>query len=411
MNLTVFYSWQSDLEGRLNRSFIQDALERAVKEISKSDVFDLEMVIDRDTFGMPGSPSIVESISDKIAKSDLFVCDVSIINLNEAGRPTPNPNVLFELGYASALLGWERIIMVQNVTFGAVDKLPFDLRGRRVVQYALDPSLAGKSEQRQLLKLKLSETFKQAFSFYSSNHRGFKEKVSWWGTWEMEGRSKASGGSVKISRVSSQSFFFKITIIDGARTGDIVGKASITTPHAAYARVQTNNNENCEIVFRRMLQRDSWVLEVEEGAHCLHFHGMGASFSGTYEHVPEALLNEGYLDETDMNELDRLMRGHFHAFLANFQLISREDDLSATTFEGWVKGLYTIMESIAVLGEDGALWGAFLDVQDGTIRLFSNVTNQRQSKPESLEKWLSRFPEREIVINENNFTHQPNQDD
>src|SRR5476651_2066104 len=109
MNYTVFYSLQSDLENRFNRSFIQDALEKAVKKISSSEAFAVDAVIDRDTYGMPGSPSIVESITSKIAKSDIFVCDISIINHISLTRSTPNPNVLYELGFASAILGWDRI--------------------------------------------------------------------------------------------------------------------------------------------------------------------------------------------------------------------------------------------------------------------------------------------------------------
>ena len=68
MNHTVFYSWQSDLENRFNRSFIQDALDKAVKILTKDENFSLDAVVDRDTFGLPGSPSIVESITAKIAK-------------------------------------------------------------------------------------------------------------------------------------------------------------------------------------------------------------------------------------------------------------------------------------------------------------------------------------------------------
>ncbi len=95
MNHKVFYSWQSDLDDKYNRNFIEDILKKAVKNISKNKDFSLEAFIDRDTVDIPGSPSIVESITGKIAKSDNFVCDVSIINNSTGGRHTPNPNVLF----------------------------------------------------------------------------------------------------------------------------------------------------------------------------------------------------------------------------------------------------------------------------------------------------------------------------
>lgn len=43
----------------------------------------------------------------------------------------PSPNVLVELGYAIARLGWDRIILVMNIEFGPAERLPFDLRSRR----------------------------------------------------------------------------------------------------------------------------------------------------------------------------------------------------------------------------------------------------------------------------------------
>jgi hypothetical protein len=54
----------------------------------------VEPVIDRDTAGVPGSPDIAHTIFDKIDAAAVFVCDVSIVNADTAGRPTPNPNVL-----------------------------------------------------------------------------------------------------------------------------------------------------------------------------------------------------------------------------------------------------------------------------------------------------------------------------
>ena len=182
MNYTVFYSWQSDLENRFNRSFIQDALQKAVNSISKNTDFSLEAVVDRDTYGIPGSPSIVDSITGKIAKSDVFICDISIINKDSVGRPTPNPNVLYELGFASAILGWERIIMIQNTAYGGVEKLPFDLRGRRILQYQFDETIIDKAGEKQKLKKKLEDIFYDALQYYGSFY-DTKEKIVWWGTW------------------------------------------------------------------------------------------------------------------------------------------------------------------------------------------------------------------------------------
>ncbi len=131
----VFYSWQSDLPNKTNRSFIEDALEKAAKAIRDDDSIQVEPVIDRDTVGVAGSPEISKTIFSKIDQAKVFVCDISIINSGTDARPAPNPNVLIELGYALKALGENRIIMVLNDVYGMPEVLPFDLRMRRVTRY------------------------------------------------------------------------------------------------------------------------------------------------------------------------------------------------------------------------------------------------------------------------------------
>lgn len=135
---TVFYSWQSDLPNPTNRGFIQDALERAAKEIRKDEEIGIDPSIDRDTQGVPGSPNIVATIFEKIGRADVFVADVSFITPpGYGGRPMPNPNVLIELGYAANRHGWNRILCVFNAATGRVEDLPFDIRQHTITGYSL----------------------------------------------------------------------------------------------------------------------------------------------------------------------------------------------------------------------------------------------------------------------------------
>ena len=147
----VFYSWQSDLPNSTNRGFIQKALEHAAKSIREDDSIKIDPVIDRDTSGVPGSPDIANTIFSKIDASDIFVCDVSIINQGEKTRPTPNPNVLIELGYAVKALKLERIIMIMNTAFGMPELLPFDLNKKRVLKYCVNETDLDKSTKRKEL--------------------------------------------------------------------------------------------------------------------------------------------------------------------------------------------------------------------------------------------------------------------
>ncbi|NEP82074.1 MAG: nucleotide-binding protein [Okeania sp. SIO3C4] len=151
MDCKIFYSWQSDLPNPTNRTFIGDALEKAVKSIRNDDYIKVEPVIDRDTKDVPGSPDIVKTIFDKIEEAQIFVCDVSIINKDANSRLTPNPNVLIELGYAMKTLGEGNFIMVMNTAFGTPEQLPFDLRMRRVITYNMTVDNQDKSTERNKL--------------------------------------------------------------------------------------------------------------------------------------------------------------------------------------------------------------------------------------------------------------------
>ncbi|RVT46333.1 hypothetical protein ENE75_24670, partial [Rubrivivax albus] len=111
MKRTVFYSWQSDLPNATNRSFIENALKDAAKQIAQDESIGVDPVIDRDTQGMAGAPDISLAIFSKISAADLFVADISFVANNE-NRFIPNPNVMVELGYALKAKGHEALVLV-----------------------------------------------------------------------------------------------------------------------------------------------------------------------------------------------------------------------------------------------------------------------------------------------------------
>lgn len=162
MSDRIFYSWQSDSPSNTNRNFISAALEKAIEEIHKDETTDIDPVIDRDTLGLAGSPDISQSIFSKIDMASVFVCDVSIID-SKAARPTPNPNVLIELGYAVKSLGWNRVIMAMNTELGKPEDLPFDLRSKRVLAYCIASEAEEKSPARNALAKKFVAALKTIF--------------------------------------------------------------------------------------------------------------------------------------------------------------------------------------------------------------------------------------------------------
>ena len=138
-DLTVFYSWQSDSPSDTNRNAIRAALRAACSKLEESSNW--RFLHDEATRGRAGSPNIPATILEKIKTCDVFVCDITTINsaTTQAPRKTPNPNVLFELGYAVSQLGWSRIVMVINEAFGTPKDAPFDIDRHRIGCYRLTP--------------------------------------------------------------------------------------------------------------------------------------------------------------------------------------------------------------------------------------------------------------------------------
>ncbi len=152
--MKIFYSWQSDIVGQLNRNFIKDCLERAIKQLNQEHEIQDALRLDHDTKGVEGSPDIASTILGKIEDADVFIGDITVVAKTKEDKSCPNPNVLIELGYALKCLGDGRVINVMNSAFGAPDNnLPFDLAHKRwPITYSLDKeSLADKSEVRKEL--------------------------------------------------------------------------------------------------------------------------------------------------------------------------------------------------------------------------------------------------------------------
>jgi hypothetical protein len=175
--MKIFYSWQSDIDQKINRYFIQEALLKITKNFEKENILNIE--IDQATRDEPGTPDIANTIFKKIDECSIFVADISFINSNNETRRTPNPNVLIELGYAIKKIGFEKIILIFNNEFGAVDKLPFDINHRRPMQYlynssmdkkiALDDLITKLENAILLIDRKTMTQEKVDFGFYNRN--------------------------------------------------------------------------------------------------------------------------------------------------------------------------------------------------------------------------------------------------
>lgn len=159
--ITIFYSWQSDLPGNETRNIIQDGIKDVVRLLR--DTVDIEA--DRDTKGEYGSPDIANTIFAKIDECDIFIADVSAVCKYEVAdkdgnvkiKYMPNPNVMLELGYATRVVGWENVICVLNADYGAPEDMPFDIASRRLTPFSLKDG-SSKGEAKRYIKGVIQET-------------------------------------------------------------------------------------------------------------------------------------------------------------------------------------------------------------------------------------------------------------
>lgn len=173
MRKTVFFSWQTDTPTREGRNFIEKTLKNAIKKLaSDTDVEEAireELAMDKDTLDVPGSPPIVDTILRKIDYATIFLGDLTFIGKRPDGRPTPNPNVLIEYGWALKSLGLSRMLTVMNTVFGEPkrESMPFDMAHLRFpITYNLPAD--AKNEYREAeshnLEKKLGEALKTFFA-------------------------------------------------------------------------------------------------------------------------------------------------------------------------------------------------------------------------------------------------------
>jgi hypothetical protein len=171
--MKIFWSWQSDHDGKISHYLVRDALQLAIAKLRVPE--DIEepseaerranLELDHDTNGETGWTDIADSIFKKIDAAAVFVGDVTPVGKStrkEKGRQPRaimNPNVAIELGYAIKALTWSSCIGVVNLAYGSVDDLPFDIHRTRSWPVTYTLSERATSEQMAEAKKKLADAF------------------------------------------------------------------------------------------------------------------------------------------------------------------------------------------------------------------------------------------------------------
>jgi hypothetical protein len=155
----VFFSWQSDLSQGPTTRAIRAALRTASSEVEAKQSIDI--TLEEATSNTPGSPYIPYALAEKIRRTDIFVADITTVaRLGEStnAKSLPNANVTFELGVASAQIGWSRIIMLFNLELAELKELPFDFDRHRISQFKMKEGeeKAGAAALKALLEAAIS---------------------------------------------------------------------------------------------------------------------------------------------------------------------------------------------------------------------------------------------------------------
>jgi hypothetical protein len=115
-----------------------------------------KLVPDEATRDTSGSPNIALKILEKIDEASIFIADITMITAPGSLRPCLTPNASYELGYAVATLGWERVILLFNKAVGNFPAdLAFDFIQNRASPYSYsetDPSTK-QDELRKFLEI------------------------------------------------------------------------------------------------------------------------------------------------------------------------------------------------------------------------------------------------------------------
>lgn len=150
----VFLSWQSDLNQPTTTGALRKALKIALKDRK-------DWKSDEAARTSSGAPNIASTLEVQIENAEIFIADVSTVKKKLWGRRAfQNPNVLYELGFAVAHLGWERIILVSSSRKGdSHEELPFDLQKHRTTHFYLksDGDKKGQESLNQVIKLAIAK--------------------------------------------------------------------------------------------------------------------------------------------------------------------------------------------------------------------------------------------------------------
>lgn len=378
-DIHVFYSWQSDLQDKLNRTFIEEALNEAIDNISKSTDPPLKIVLDQDARGKAGSPDLASELFDKIKNADVFVADVSVVGVigsQMKRRHMPNPNVMNEHGFALHAHGQDRILAICNIWKATPEKLPFDIRHRRVIEYRVTPKTKDLSTPKKELARKIEIDLRQILAKRVAK-TSREDSISIHKGMLMSAIESNNPGFGKFVKLLWKEYFQALKQIDAERAEENSGDDSFIKAIEASAKRQHDLYE----VFDKAAEYDhvqSGLLMVQE---------LGAFVEYYYPR------RDGQYGETDFDVFKFLGHEAITALISCFLTYRRWDSLERLLNEKiLVKTRFRQGEMVGI--ENLAEWVRSFDVRKkrlglSRISLHSDYLKERHSQGQILGDVLS----------------------
>lgn len=272
MNYTVFFAYQTDIDEKYGKAFVQSAVESAIEKFKKNGI---NITLDFGFRGTPGTPPLLDEMLKKSSQADMVIVDMSftsskiwsdakrfrlfgreirILN-NVKDKISPNPNVLLETGFAWAQKGTYRTLMVMNEAFGNASQLPVDLKGFRWgIRYNLDENNYTQNEK---IKKDLADDFYKAIKT-SINSEPEYQREKWKplrlrADWKSKDFQNAYMPTIKIKSIIGQ---LREALENSENSQRIIGQ---------------KNSGKTRLAFELYNEIDATLPKHPSGAHVLYY--------------------------------------------------------------------------------------------------------------------------------------------
>ena len=125
-----------------------------------------------------------------------------------------------------------------------------------------------------------------------------------------------------IREVSATGFIFHLSLIDGARAGNVAGICEVHRVRIQRMLVSTERTSGGHVKSSSGGRiGDKRQIQVEESLGCRFFKGMGASFEWDYMCRGDLLFDSRALDELDLQRLYGITGQYYRPLLDRFQQV------------------------------------------------------------------------------------------